>query len=74
MGVIKKMLFPSMPKPDTSMMREQQERTREAEQKLQDERKKFAKLNKEGRSSLIMTGGQGVEEEATIMKRTLGGY
>ena len=47
MGVIKKSLFPSMPKPDTSMMREQQERTREAEQKLQDERKKFAKLSKE---------------------------
>ena len=74
MGVVKKLLFPSMPKPDTSMMREQQERTREAEQKLADEKKKFARLNKEGRSLLIMTGGQGVEEEATIMKRTLGGY
>tara|TARA_R100001015_G_C4624846_1_gene183143 strand:+ start:588 stop:812 length:225 start_codon:yes stop_codon:yes gene_type:complete len=74
MGVIKNMLFPKTPKPDNSIMREQQERTKEAEKKLEDERKKFLKLGKEGRSSLIMTGGQGVEEEATIMKRTLGGY
>ena len=74
MGIVKDILFPKQVKPDNSILIEQQKRADAAQQQLKDEQAKIRRLGQTGRSSLIMTGGQGVEEEATIMKRTLGGY
>ena len=74
MGIVKNMLFPKTPKqPDNSILLEQQKRADEKEKAMKDEEAKFRRIGQMGRGSLIMTSGMGIEDNATVMKRTLGG-
>ena len=50
------------------------EKERQAEAKLEKERKRLLAGKAMGMQSTILTGGQGVEEEATTSRTLLGGY
>ena len=56
--------------PDAEML----EKERQAEAKLEKERKRLLAGKAMGMQSTILTGGQGVEEEATTSRTLLGGY
>ena len=63
---------PKVPKPppvDTSL----QDMEREAEDKLEKEKQKSLKIGRTGRAGTILTGGEGVTEEASVGKTILGG-
>ena len=64
---------PAMPQPppvDTSV----QDKMDASEAKLAAEKKKTIGLRKKGMGGTILTGGQGVEEEATTGKSVLSSY
>ena len=63
---------PKVPKPppvDTTL----QDREREEREKLEKEKEKAVEANRRGRVGTILTGGQGVTEEASVGKTILGG-
>lgn len=63
---------PKVPKPppvDTSL----QDKEKEAEAKLEKEKQKSLQTKRTGRAGTILTGGQGVTEEASVGKTILGG-
>lgn len=63
---------PKIPKPppvDTTL----QDREKEAEEKLEAQRQKSMQIARTGRAGTILTGGEGVTEEATVGKTILGG-
>ena len=63
---------PKVPKPppvDTSL----QDIEREAKDKLEKEKQKSLKIGRTGRGGTILTGGEGVTEEASVGKTILGG-
>ena len=63
---------PKVPKPppvDTSL----QDMEREAKDKLEKEKQKSLKIGRTGRGGTILTGGEGVTEEASVGKTILGG-
>ena len=72
--IIGPLLAPKMPKlppgPDAEML----EKERQAEAKLEKERKRLLAGKAIGMQSTILTGGQVVEEEATTSRTLLGGY
>tara|TARA_Y100001938_G_C8022494_1_gene396087 strand:- start:732 stop:965 length:234 start_codon:yes stop_codon:yes gene_type:complete len=72
--IIGPLLAPKTPKlppgPDAEML----EKERQAEAKLEKERKRLLAGKAMGMQSTILTGGQGVEEEATTSRTLLGGY
>ena len=63
---------PKVPKPppvDTSL----QDKEKEAKDKLEKEKQKSLKIGRTGRGGTILTGGEGVTEEASVGKTILGG-
>ena len=62
--------MPSPPPVDTSV----QDKMDASEAKLAAEKKKTIGLRKKGMGGTILTGGQGVEEEATTGKSVLSSY
>ena len=63
---------PKVPKPppvDTTI----QDMERESAAKLEREKQKSLQLNRMGRAGTILTGGEGVTEEASVGKTILGG-
>ena len=72
--IIGPLLAPKMPKlppgPDAELL----EKQKKEEQALAKERKRLIAGKAIGMGSTILTGGQGVEEEATTSRTLLGGY
>jgi|TARA_R100000234_G_scaffold119856_1_gene104046 hypothetical protein len=72
--IIGPILSPKMPKlppgPDAELL----EREKQAEAELAKEKKRLIAGKAMGMQSTILTGGQGVEEEATTSRTLLGGY
>ena len=68
MGMKRQPLPAPPPEIDTSV----QEKREASEAKLEAEKKKFQKARTGGLRGTIMTGGQGVEEEASTVKPFLG--
>ena len=65
--------MPKMPLPppvDTSV----QDKMAASEAKLEAEKKKATSMRMKGRGGTILTGGQGVEEEAATGKSVLSSY
>ena len=63
---------PSIPKPppvDTTL----QDMERESAAKLEKEKQKSMQIARMGRAGTILTGGEGVTEEASVGKTILGG-
>ena len=63
---------PKIPKPppvDTTL----QDKEKEAEDKLEREKQKSMQIARMGRAGTILTGGEGVTEEASVGKTILGG-
>tara|TARA_R110002012_G_scaffold300808_1_gene500787 strand:+ start:353 stop:568 length:216 start_codon:yes stop_codon:yes gene_type:complete len=63
---------PKIPKPppvDTTL----RDKELESEKKLEDQRQKSLQIGRMGRAGTILTGGQGVTEEASVGKTILGG-
>jgi hypothetical protein len=63
---------PKVPKPppvDTTL----QDREREEREKLEKEKQKAIENKQRGRAGTILTGGEGVTEEASVGKTILGG-
>ena len=63
---------PKIPKPppvDTTL----QDKEKEAEDKLEREKQKAMQIARMGRAGTILTGGEGVTEEASVGKTILGG-
>jgi hypothetical protein len=50
-----------------------QDKEKEAEAKLEKEKQKSLQTKRTGRAGTILTGGQGVTEEASVGKTILGG-
>ena len=67
---LKAPVMPSPPPVDTSV----QDKMDASEAKLEAEKKKAIGLRKKGMGGTILTGGQGVEEEATTGKSVLSSY
>jgi len=63
---------PKIPKPppvDTELM----DKRAEEERKLDEERRKSLAIARTGRAGTILTGGEGLTEEASVGKTILGG-
>jgi hypothetical protein len=63
---------PKVPKPppvDTTL----QDMEREERDKLEKEKQKSLQIARKGRAGTILTGGEGVTEEASVGKTILGG-
>lgn len=63
---------PKIPKPppvDTTL----RDKELESEKKLENQRQKSLQIGRMGRAGTILTGGQGVTEEASVGKTILGG-
>ncbi len=63
---------PKIPKPppvDTTL----QDKEKEAEDKLEREKQKAIENKQRGRAGTILTGGEGLTEEASVGKTILGG-
>ncbi len=67
---LKAPVMPPPPPVDTSV----QDKMDASEAKLEAEKKKAIGLRKKGMGGTILTGGQGVEEEATTGKSVLSSY
>ncbi len=61
--------IPAPPPVDTTI----QDMERESAEKLEKEKQKSLQISKKGRAGTILTGGQGVTEEASVGKTILGG-
>ena len=61
--------IPEPPPVDTTL----EAKRREEEAKLEAEKQKALQTRKAGRAGTILTGGQGVTEEASVGKTILGG-
>jgi hypothetical protein len=63
---------PKIPKPppvDTTL----QDKRAEEERKLEEDKQKSMQIARMGRAGTILTGGEGVTEEASVGKTILGG-
>jgi len=67
------MLFPDLPKFDNSALIAAEERKGKAESDAEKMRLSNIKRKKGGYAGTILTGGQGLEEEAPVAQTMLGG-
>lgn len=63
---------PKIPEPPP-VSTELLDRERESEKRLEEQRQKALQVGRTGRASTLLTGGQGVTEEASVGKTILGG-